>query len=79
MDGLVEGREAVDLAIRDVFVEDEREDWEARVDSRVTEDKVTVVDRDGHEEVEAGEDGLDEGDDHAAMDHELRQGSAPLV
>lgn len=79
LDGLVEGREAIDLLEADIFVEDQGEDWETCVNGRVTQDKVAIVDRDRHKEVQTCEDGLNETDNHATMHNELRQGSASLI
>jgi hypothetical protein len=59
------------LTIGDVFVKNKGEHRETRVDRRVAHDEVSVVDRDRDEEVETGEDSLDEGDNHTAMDNEL--------
>ena len=67
------------MPLRDVLVEHEREDWETRIDGRVTEEQVPVVDWNRHEEVQASEDGLDEGNDHATMDDELTERGGALV
>ena len=67
------------MPLRDVLVEHERENWEARIDGRVTEEQVPVVDGNRHEEVQASEDGLDERDDHATMNDELTERRGALV
>ena len=79
LDGLVEGWESFNLALRDIFVENEGEDGETRVNSRVTKDQISVVNGDCDEEVEAGEYSLDERNNHATMHDELTECGRSLV
>lgn len=76
---LVQGREAFDLLLGHILVEHEREDGQAGVISRVTQEEVPVVDGNRHKEVEAGEDSLDERDDHTTVHHKLTEHCAALV
>ena len=59
------------MRVADIFVEHERENRQTSVEGRVTKEQVSIVDGDSHEEVDAGEDGLDEGNDHTSVDNEL--------
>ena len=67
------------MCVADILIEHEREDGQTSVEGRVTEEQVSIVDGDSHEEVDASEDGLNEGNNHTSVDDELTQGGTPLV
>ena len=61
------------------MVENKRKHGQAGIDCRVTQNQHTIVDRDGDEVENAGEDGLDHGDDKTTMDDELGKDSRALI
>ena len=71
LNSLVERGKASNLRVGDIDVEHEGKHWETRVYGRVTKYKVAVVNGNGHEEVEASEDGLNERYYHTSMHYEL--------
>jgi len=75
----IQARVLFDRLVLDTFVEDEGEDRRRRVNRRVAEEEHAVVDLDRDVEVDQGEDGLDERNDHSSVDDELTQRSSPFV
>ena len=70
---LVERRELQHGVHVGILVEHQREDRQVRVDGRVTEHEVSIVDRDSNEVEHDGEESLDDGDDEASVEDELGQ------
>lgn len=61
------------------MIEDEREDWQTCVYSGVSEDKHTIIDRDGYEVEYTGENSLDYGDNQSSVDDELGKYGRALI
>lgn len=61
------------------MIKDEREDWQTCVYSGVSEDKHTIIDRDGYKVEYTGEDCLNYGDNESSVDDELGKNGRALI